>query len=253
MNSLLSVPFAGGSSHLPRGYTYAPDTRPDEFAAARPGLTIGTFKNEPPWIVVDLTLDSVVVASWPGKLWEVQVLDRASDQPMPEAGYVRATAVRVEDEVPSASLFGKNGVAVEEILGRAQRLTIEQRDCLASHVTPGNAEVFSAAWNKWLSRVHSPSPHQGEDHSDTLSLPMYRPGSPIGSGFTVLYSVLSKRASALEGDDAFTVEDGEVYFSPSWAPALSSLLHACMAVGTDADLLSDSERLELLSSYSTID
>lgn len=252
MNPLLSRLFGNSKASLPRGYSYAPDSKPAQFAEARPGLTIGTFKDEPPWIVVDHSLSSIVIPSWPGKLWEVQVLKLAPEQPRAGAGYVRATAVRIEEEVPPALLFGKNGVAVVEIFDRAQRLTVEQRDCLANHHVPSTDQAFSKAWNRWLSKVDPASPHQGEDHRDTLAITSAGARSPVGSAFTVLHSVVSQRARKLEGDAAFIVENDEVSFAPSWALAFSALLHACMAVGTDADLLSEGERHDLLSGYSTL-
>lgn len=252
MNSLLSRLFGNSKSSLSRGYSYVPDLKPVQFAEARPGLTIGTFRDEPPWIVVDHSLSSIVIPSWPGKLWEVQVLKLASDQPREGAGYVRATAVRIEKEVPPALLFGKNGVAVVEIFDHAQRLTVEQRDCLANHHVAASDRVFSTAWNRWLSKIDPASPHQGQDHSDTLAITSAGSRSPVGSAFTVLHSIVSQRARELEGDAAFIVEDDEVSFASLWASAFSTLLHACMAVGTDADLLSDGERLDLLSGYSTL-
>lgn len=252
MNSLLSRLLGGNKSSLSRGYSYAPNSKPAQFAEARPGLTVGTFRDEPPWIVVDLSLSSIVIPSWPGKLWEVQVLKLASEQPREGAGYVRAMSVRVEEEVPPELLFGTNGVAVVDILDRAQQLTVEQRDCLANHHAPASGHAFSAAWNRWLSKVDPANPYQGQDHCDTLAITSAGTRSPVGSAFTVLHSVVSQRARELEGDAAFIVEDDEVSFTPSWASAFSALLHACMAVGSDAGLLSDGERLDLLSSYSTL-
>ena len=103
------------------GFTYVSAEEPAQFAGVTPGLTVGTFTDKPPWIVVDLSLSSVVVARWPGKLWEVQILRRAGEQPRVGATYVRATAVRIERELPSATLFGKNGHAIEEVLRNASQ------------------------------------------------------------------------------------------------------------------------------------
>ena len=80
------------------GFAYVSEEEPAQFANGTPGLTVGTFKDSPPWIVVDLSLSSIVVARWPGKLWEVQILKRATEQPNASARYVRATAVRIVRE-----------------------------------------------------------------------------------------------------------------------------------------------------------
>jgi hypothetical protein len=234
------------------GFAYVSAEEPAQFAGVTPGLTVGTFTDKPPWIVVDLSLSSVVVARWPGKLWEVQILRRAGEQPRVGATYVRATAVRIERELPSATLFGKNGHAIEEVLRNASQLTIGQRDVLAERRDRGADEVFSAAWNRWLAQVEPSNPHRGQDHRDTLAVFAANSRSPVGPALTVLHSVTTKRAKELEGDAAFVVDEEEQFFQPMWASAFSALLHACMGVGASNDILSNDERSVLLACYSSL-
>jgi len=63
--------------------------------------------------------------------------------------------------------------------------------------------------------------------------------SPIGAGFTVLYSVLSARATFIVD------EDGDATLTPDWAAAADAFLHAAMAVGAP-ELLSPAD-VEILS------
>lgn len=232
------------------GYTYASVDKPSQFANAAPGLTVGTFTDKPPWLVVDLSMSSIVVASWPGKLWQVQILRRATEQPRVGAGYVRATAVRIEHELPSALLFGANGKAIEDVFKHALHLTIENRILLTERSNRTASEVFSVAWNRWLAEVEPSNPHRNQDHRDTLAIFAEGQRSPVGPAFTVLHSITTKRARELEGDAAFVVDEEEQAFTPAWASAFSALLHACMALGASSTILSDDERSVLLEGYS---
>lgn len=235
------------------GFAYAPAEEPSQFANATVGLTVGTFADKPPWIVVDQSLSSIIIARWPGKLWEVQILRRASEQPRPGASYVRATAVRILSEIPTATVFGVNGRAVEKVLWTAAQLTLEQRDRLAEQKSQAADEVFSAAWNRWLAKVEPNNPHRDQDHRDTLAVFAGSSRSPVGPAFTVLSSITSKRAKDLEGDAAFVVDEDEQVFAPTWAAASSALMHACMGVGASSDILSSDERSILLACYSSVE
>lgn len=253
MNSLLSLFQRNGQTTGDQiGFAYVSEVEPAQFADATPGITVGTFTDKPPWIVVDLSLSSIVMARWPGKLWEVQILRRATEQPRAGAGYVRATAVRIVRELPPSSVFGAHGRAIEEVLWTASQLTIEQRDFLAKHRDQATDEVFSAAWNRWLAKVEPGNPYRDQDHHDTLAVFAGRSSSPVGPAFTVLHSVTTKRAKELEGDAAFVVDEEEHVFAPSWSSAFSALLHACMGVGASDDILSNDERSALVACYSNL-
>ncbi|MBM3116082.1 hypothetical protein [Jeongeupia naejangsanensis] len=222
------------------------------FEEAAPGLTIGTFQDAPPWIVVDISLATIIVASWPGRLWEIQVVHRASEQPAADAGYVRATAVHVVRELSPAILFGANGEAVASILSVAAQLTLVQRDQLARLHSEAGDEAYSQVWNRWLVESDPTSDHCGDDHRNTLAVVSGKRRSPLGAAPTVLHSVLSRRATEVDGAAAF-VEDGEErYFSPAWSKAFASLLHACFAMGAEASLVSKDQRSTLIAAYESL-
>lgn len=254
MNSpltLLRTRLSGNPRHI-EGFHYEPLDRASQFAEAAPGLTIGTFQDAPPWIVVDLSLASTIVASWPGRLWEVQILRRATEQPQASAGYVRATAVRVVRELPTAMLFGANGEAVASILNVASRLTLEQRNQLAGLHSQAGDDAYSQAWNRWLHESDPKSAYHGDDHRHTLAITPGSMRSPLGSAFTVLHSVLTRRATEIEGAAAFIENDEERYFAPVWSNAFASLLHACMASGADKTLIPQDQRSVLSAAYDTL-
>jgi len=234
------------------GFHYEPLDRASQFAEAAPGLTVGTFRDAPPWIVVDLSLAKTIVASWPGRLWEVQIINQASEQPVASAGYIRATAVRVVRELPSAMLFGASGEAVASILSVAAQLTMDQRDQLARMHNEAGDDAYSQAWNRWLIESDPTSVYYGDDHRNTLAISTGEERSPLGSAFTVLCTVLSRRAAEIDDAAAFVDDGEERYFSPIWAKVFASLLHACMAIGADVSLIPRNQRSVLRAAYDSL-
>ena len=216
---------------LAEGLVYVPDVEPSPMKNAAVGAIVRTIDRRPPWIVVDDSIDSIVVAKWPGRVWRVEILDKASEQPLPHAHYTRAHAVRVLEEVPAPILFGAHGDAVCEVIERARRITLEDVVQIGAVVPPDAPETYSSAWKRWIEETLPGSPHRGLDHFHTLAIPSdYRTRSPIGHGFTVLYSALSDRARELVGEAAFLVdEEGDVSFTPEWAVVCEAFLHAAMA------------------------
>lgn len=185
----------------------------------------------PPWIVVDHSIDSIVVARWPGRLWNVEILKAASDQPDASANYTRVVSVRVLEERPVSILFGTHGQAVCRVIERAGALTVEDLPLLRdSH--PLARSAYSRAWLAWLGRTEPESSDPAEDYADTLAVSGASTRSPIGSGFTVLYSAVTERVRNLVGNAAFIVdEEGEQSLAPAWAEAAQTFLHAAMAYG----------------------
>ena len=195
--------------------------------AAEAGAIVRNADSGPPWIVVDHSIESVIVAKWPGRLWSVEILKAAPDQPGASANYTRAVSVRVLEERPVSALFGPHGQAVCRVIERAGALTVEDLALLREAGHPLARSAYSRAWHKWLGRTEP-----AEDYADTLAISGGSTRSPIGSGFTVLYSVLSTRARSLVGDAAFVVdEDGDAAFAPDWEAAAQAFLHAAMAYG----------------------
>jgi hypothetical protein len=220
-----------------RGFAYVSAVDDGPMQGATAGATVENTDGGPPWIVVDHAIESVVIARWPGRLWEVEVARAAATQASAHARYTRAVAVRVLREHPVENLFGAHGRDVCAVIETARRVTLEDVARLADAVHPRARAAYGAAWRRWLG---SGGPG---DHEDTLAAGDGR--SAIGSGFTVLYGVLSERAHELTGDAAFVVDDeGNRSLTPVWAAATDAFLHAAMAFGTpeltpaaDAELL----------------
>lgn len=225
------------------GYSYVPESSSELMKEVQPGEVIKNSSDAPPWIVVDKSLNSVVVAKWPGHLWRVEVLRLAGEQPRSTANYVRAVEVKVVEELPLAQLFGAKGEAVVRVIESARTMNIQHLAALLQTADKRAVEIYSEAWNRWLSVLCRLDPiHAREEHSGTLAVSGTSTGSPVGSAFKVLYSVLRDRALALVGNSAFIVdEDGNEFFVPEWVDACGVFLCAIMGYGADG-LLSADER-----------
>lgn len=198
--------------------------------AARVGAMIRNSDGGPPWIVVDHSIESVVASKWPGRLWEVEVLETTPEQPTMGANYTRAISVRVIAERPIPELFGAHGPVVCRVIEKAGALAIDDAPILLSATHPLAREACSRVWSRWLSR---PETENGEN-ADTLAVVSggANARSPIGCGLTVLHSVLVERIRKLLGDEAFIFdEEGNQEFAPQWAKVADVFLHAAMAYG----------------------
>lgn len=192
---------------------------------AAAGVTIKNPGSGPPWIVVDHSIESVVAAKWPGKLWRVEVLRKAPEQPFAEANYTRAVSVRVIEQLPVSTLFGPHGDLVWRVIEKAGSLGLDDVHRLGK-ADPAARDAYSRAWGRWLG--------SGRDHADTLAVVASGTAgrSPIGSGLTVLYAVFSERARKLAGQSAFVSDDdGNLSLAPVWAEAAEAFLHAAMGYG----------------------
>lgn len=238
----------GGTAGV-RGLVFVPLADEGAMARAAPGQIVRNPTSGPPWIVVDHAVESVVAARWPGRLWEVEIVEAAAEQPREGAGYTRAVDVRVLREIPIAILFGPRGGDVVRVIERAASIDAEAAAELGARSAPLASEAYSRAWNAWLAKVEPGSIHLGAGHADTLSVHAGGTRSPIGGAFTVLHSVLSDRARAVAGDAAFiTDEDGESCLAEPWSTALAALLHAAMAFGAP-ELVPDADRHLLLKAW----
>jgi hypothetical protein len=243
-----------------QGFVYVADVDDGPMKNAAAGATMRTVDRRPPWIVVDDSVEVIIVADWPGRLWKVEILDKAEEQPLSYARYTRAHAVRVLEEVPVSILFGAHGDAVCELLERAGRIELEDVARIGAAVHPRAGETYSRVWERWIGAEVPDSPHRGVDHSRTLAVPSdHRTRSPIGHGLTVLYAVLSDRAQVVAGDAAFVVNEDEADYeqddaslAPEWAAAAQAFLHAAMAFGAP-ELLSDDEREVLTAAFQRAD
>ncbi|MBA4190264.1 MAG: hypothetical protein C0467_19945 [Planctomycetaceae bacterium] len=128
------------------GYVYVPDSDPGVLAGAAGGVVVRKSDRSPPWIVVDHTIDSTLVARWPSRLWYVVVLDAEGvEQASAHAHYTRALAVKVVEEVPVSSLFGEHGDAVVAVLSFASHIDVATVERLAELRHPEGDRAYSRA------------------------------------------------------------------------------------------------------------
>ncbi len=235
------------------GYVYVPDEDDGVLARACTGATIRLSERCPPWIVVDHSIESVIVARWPGKLWQVTIIDAEGvEQASKDARYTRAIAVEVCGEIPASRLFGEHGGAVCSVIARGSRLDLVLIQALANARHPEAGQAYSRAWNNWLAEVGSASDYQGQNLAGTLGIAAGGKRSPINCGFTVLHRAIWERAESLVGSSAFLFdEEGEQYFEPTWSSASDAMLEAAMAFG--APMLSGREdRLIQLAAWRAV-
>ncbi len=225
---------------------------------AQVGQTIRTATAGPPWIVVDRSIASIVVAGWPGRLLEVEILEPGSNQAGPRANYTRCLAVRVLAELPVSRLFGPKGPGIIEVIERARRLDQDDVLLLSRQVVPSHEKVYSDCWNTWLAPLAPDSIYLGNNHPNTLAIftdhelgktEVGYSVSPIGAAFLVLSRVVSERAREVLGDAAFVVdEDDEECLDPAWSIARDAACNAAMAVGAP-DLMSESQASAILEPW----
>ncbi|WP_211251124.1 hypothetical protein, partial [Arenimonas composti] len=257
MNDLLSrirARFARNTStptgaELGRGFVYVPHDEEGSMAIAEPQLIVGRFTDEPPWIVVDHDTTSGIVAKWPGRLWEVEILRKALQQPLPYAKYTRATAVRVLRELPLERLFEHGGSEIAQLLNRTGTLSEAQATKLSNGLSKEAAIAHDAVWDRWLQVAEPASPYIGQSHVGTLAIGSRSPRSPAGNAPSILCSVLSKRARSLCGVAAFVADGEDETFATPWSGAFQALLHAVLGYGATPALLREQEREQLTRAY----
>ncbi|HJQ38533.1 MAG TPA: hypothetical protein VKB93_15450 [Thermoanaerobaculia bacterium] len=217
------------------GYIYAAESDAGPMQHASAGAIVRNPDDRPPWIVVDHSLETVVIASWPGRLWRARVHEAAYEQL--STNFRRAVSVRILEELPVSVLFGPHGREVCAVIDRAAALTFEEIEALASAYRHEARAAYSRAWQAWLGQT-------GEDHGGTLAIPLRgRERSPVGSGFTVLHSVISEKAYAHAGTDAFTDDEDGTWLVPPWSDASSAALQAAMAFGAPQLVSADDAKL----------
>jgi hypothetical protein len=233
-----------------RGFVYAPRDDGGPMATAAAGRRVQIAG--PPWIVVDRGLPSIIVASWPGRLWEVEIVDPISSRDLlDDAGYTRAAGVRVLHEVPVAVLFGSHGAEVCAVIDAAAGLTLERTARLAAARRRDAGRAQTRAWQQWLSRQNIPPDRYGDALDGTLAVSGVQSGSPIGEALSVISGEVGRRAKAIGGPSVWITRDGdpeEVLLSEPWSTASMTLLDAALAFGAP-DLMHDDDRSLLAAAW----
>lgn len=249
------------------GFVYVECSSPGPFPVAAVGRRVATGSWDPPWLVVDHTLERVMVARWPGRLFRVRVippgspaereaLQRAAQNLRPDAGYTRAFAVDVLEELPAASLFGPHGDAVADVIAAGTRLLQHDMERLAAARHPDADEAYSRAWDAWLAEQPNGQPYLGHN-AHTLAAPGAGPvGSPVGHALSLVCLAVEESARLRAGGTAFAThpedypgeEAGEEYLVGPWADARSALCDIAMALGAP-HLLEEDDRAVLLTAW----
>jgi hypothetical protein len=234
------------------GYVYVSRDETGPMASASAGLRVGNANDHPPWIVVDHKLESIILAKWPGKLWRVRILHKATEQPLAYANYTRATNVYIEQELPLEVLFEYNGAEIVDFLSSIRSLSIEAKTALANLRKEHAISIHNEVWNRWLSKLDTESPYIGQDHSGIIAMGARPPRSPVGNATSVLHSELTARAREIDGDSAFVTDDEGQWFNLQWSRVAANLQHALFAIGVPEQFLSPSERVTLANAYRSV-
>jgi hypothetical protein len=223
------------------GYVYVEDDEPGLMAGAQSGATIRIPGKGPPWIVVDSSIDSIVIARWPGRLWRVAIVEPvpAGDQlasggvPGPEHGYTRAAVVRLVEELPLPVLFGSHGQAVVKVIDAAMALDAHQAQALAEHRHADAEPACARVWRAWLGeRPTAPGIEDFMSNGTLMMTNVGRPVSPVNRGLMVVHGQLFKRAVAVAGEAATEEDDTDIWLVEPWRGASSALIDAALAFGT---------------------
>jgi len=198
------------------------------------------------WIVANFTLQSITVAKWPGRLYEVEVLDFVTNEQARKLGksgltkratYKRALKVEVLKELPLHLLFGDLGENVKEVIDSIPFLE-EAHVAVLNNISLEKAEkLYSKIWNKWLKKHDPDSYHIGNTHYNSMAIYTSAGSSPIHKAFFIISSQINKKAKDLLGEDAYYKdEENEMCLDPAWSNAKLAFFYGAMAVGTDGYL-----------------
>ena len=235
-----------------KGFVYIPDEDNDLFAKAKIGDSIIKQNREPPYIVVDHSLNTKIITQWPGKLYYVEVINQRKEKDINKGlvknvWYTRTLGVKILEEVPLEAMFGENGKSIKNLIDLTRNIETEQVEMLSKYDVRSNRSVVDKAWKKWIRLTDKDYSFLPEDYSNTLNMSPKNQvhGSPIGEGLSIIASQFDIRARELVGDAAFGVdEDGEIFLQPTWSTAVEALLQAGISYESDG-LISEAEKQSL--------
>ncbi len=214
------------------GYMYLTVRDQPFFETAAPGAVLSLQGRAPPWLIVNHSIAKTLMPDWPGRLVTAEVLDPISDQEQrqysspisAQAGYTRAAAVRVIDELDIANLFGRNGHAVTRIINFAT--TLDEK-CATALV-----RARHDAAEQIQKRVRERIANAVRRHGSGLATP-FEQTSPLGALY-FLDQVITKRAQALIGDRALEDDPDDpegAWLAEPWLGASLCLFDAALAFG----------------------
>lgn len=240
------------------GFVFVSERSRDCLQAATVGMRATLSPLAPPWIVVDHSVERVLVSRWPGRLLHVRVVPpssdeehaamaRASEDLLPDASYTRAIAVDVLEELSPSVLFGSHGDEVIRVVETGLGLDEQIASELASARHPAADLEYSRAWNRWIAQQPHATHYRNQDHASTVAIAGAGPSeSPVGRALLLISRMVTNSAEHRGGAGSFIVdEDDERVLAEPWSSALSALLDTAMAYG--APHLADSDAATVLT------
>lgn len=212
---------------------------------------------QPPWLVVNHTLDGVLVTKWSGRLLKVQILDQDTEKDInkglvKDIWYTRTMGIEIIEEIPCETLFNPEGSVITKILDFTTNMTQDDANILSQFNLVDAYKIYSNTWNRWLTTQDPSSIHLNQDHSNTLAIYPKNSRNTLNRSFSVISNLVSKRAKELLGELAFTLdEDGEYILSESWAYSRDALMQAAMAFHGQ-EFVSNEERKVLLKPWNSV-
>jgi hypothetical protein len=249
-----------GKKHR-EGWTYVHEESDPLFTGKKAGDVVRIPKRSGPWLVVDHGLSRIIVARWPGRLWRVTILDEISEAeerkarsertPEGRTWYTRAAAIRLEEDAPAHILFGVHGERIAAIVDRAHRLDKQEAMLLADARSDRATDVRAAAWAAWPGDNPRAEMHVVDSHGNYLGASGASPRSPVGAALSLIEGEVSRRAQAVDGDEALVTDPDDpegAWLADPWATASAALGDAAMAAGA-VDLMTEDGRNLLLGPW----
>lgn len=232
-----------------QGFVYSADEDNELFKYAKVGDLIIKQDRNPPFIVVDHSLDKTIITRWPGKLYEVEVINQSKEKDLNKGlvknvWYTRTLGVKILKEVPVENIFGPNGHHISRIITWIRNVTEEQVNSFSKYDLESGRNLFTKAWRNWISLTDRDYAYLNDDQYNTLKVfpKNQKYSSPIREGLSIMASQFDIRARELVRESAFGVdEEGEIFLQPKWAKASEILRHAGMSYESD-NLLTASEK-----------
>lgn len=235
-----------------QGFVYSSDEENELFKNVKVGDSIIKKDKQPPYIVVDHSLDTKIITQWPGKLYKVEIINQSKEKSINKGlvknvWYTRTLGVKIIKEVPIESLFGANGQKISRIIDLTRNITEQQVNAFSKYNEESNRDLFTKTWKNWIMLTDKENVYLNDDHYNTLEISPknQRYNSPIKDGLSIISSQFDIRARELVGEIAFGVdEEGERYLQPVWAKASEKLRQAGISYAED-NILTESERNKL--------
>lgn len=135
----------------------------DDIALVRDGRQVRLARLQPPWLVVDQTIATLIVSSgWPGRLWRARVTELGDMSGLvANPGYWRAAAMELLEELPLSVLFGAHGERVVALLEQIQALSRTQAECLAANLDPDAGHAYGQGLAALVRGARAAAVHAG--------------------------------------------------------------------------------------------